>query len=509
MAPQVDIKKLAMIGCGSMGGGMALLFAEHGVQVSLQDPSEEAMDKIVAKAKDSPHIPADGVRKFSDYESLCASLDSPKVFVFSLPHGAVGDTVLGGLMMYLDKGDIIIDAGNEHWQNTERRQAKCYTRGVRYIGMGVSGGYQAARQGPSMCPGGDDESLDLVLPLLRKVAAKDKAGAPCVGKAGTGGSGHYVKMMHNGIEHGMISAVSEAYDLMKKGLDMSNEEIGSVFEQWNSKGELEGTFLIWISVDICRARDKARNDEYVVDTVEDKVVQDITGEEGTGIWSNEQAVAQHIPAPTLTTAHYLRLASSDRNQRVRAQQTIGGGGFPPQRLDLSGQNKQDFLEALRRATYAACLASYIQGVNIIERANVANHWNIDYGAVLQIWRSGCIIQADHIASLLHPIFTNHRALDTINLLFQPTVMTELGACVPALRDVVVKATMADHVVPALSASLEYAKYQTSTELPMSFAEAQLDYFGAHMYDRKGEEGTGAPTEGKYHYEWKPAKSSIA
>ncbi|KAF9635991.1 putative 6-phosphogluconate decarboxylating protein [Lasiodiplodia theobromae] len=508
MAPSFDIKKLAMIGCGNMGGGMALLFAEHGVKVSLQDPSEEAMDKVIQKAKDCPHIPAGSVSKFFDYESLCASLNSPRVFVFSLPHGSVGDTVLGGLMPYLDKGDIIIDAGNEHWQNTERRQGKCSTRGVRYIGMGVSGGYQAARQGPSMCPGGDDESLNLVLPLLKKVAAKDNNGTPCVGQAGTGGSGHYVKMIHNGIEHGMISAVSEAYDIMRKGLGMSNEEVGSVFEQWNSKGELQGTFLIWISADICRIKDKSRNDEYVVDTVEDKVVQDITGEEGTGIWSNEEAVAQHIPAPTLTTAHYLRLASAYRYQRVRAQQTIGGE-FPPQPLDLAGQSKQDFLEALRRATYAAFLASYIQGINVIESANKANHWNIDYGAVLQIWRSGCIIQADHIASLLHPIFTNYRALDTINLLFQPTVMTELKACVAALREVVVKATIADHIIPALSASLEYVKYQTSTSLPMSFAEAQLDYFGAHMYDRKGEEGTGAPTEGKYHFEWKPAKSSIA
>ncbi|KAL1624350.1 hypothetical protein SLS56_007889 [Neofusicoccum ribis] len=502
------MRYIAMIGCGSMGGGMALLFAEHEVQVSLQDPSDAAMDKVVAQARDSSTIPAGAVRKYSNYETLCASLDSPKVFVFSLPHGSVGDTVLGGLMPYLDKGDIIIDAGNENWQNTERRQAKCYTRGVRYVGMGVSGGYQAARQGPSMCPGGDDESLDLVLPLLRKVASKDKNGAPCVGKAGTGGAGHYVKMIHNGIEHGMISAVSEAYGIMKNGLGMGNDEIGNVFERWNSRGELQGTFLIWIGADICRAKDKARNNESVLDTVEDKVVQDITGEEGTGIWSNEQAVFHHIPAPTLTTAHYLRLASADRNQRIRAQQTMGAA-FPPQPLSLSGQAKQDFLEALRQATYAAFLTSYIQGVNIIERADRTNHWNIDYAAVLQIWRSGCIIQADHIASLLHPVFANHKALDTINLLFQKSVMADLKPCVAPLRDVVVRATAADHVLPALSASLEYVKYQTSTELPMSFAEAQLDYFGAHMYDRKGEEGTGAPTEGKHHFEWKPAKSSIA
>lgn len=227
-----------MIGCGNMGGGMALLFAENGIEVSLKDPSEETMDRVVETAKKAPAIPQGAVKKYTDYKDLCASLDSPKVFVFSLPHGNVGDTVLGDLLPYLEKGDIIIDAGNEHWKNTQRRQGKCVVRGVRYIGMGVSGGYQAARAGPSMCPGADDESLDLLMPLLRKVAAKDKNGNPCVAKAGTGGAGHYVKMIHNGIEHGMMSAISEAFAIMQKGLGMSDEEIGDVFEAWNKEGEL-------------------------------------------------------------------------------------------------------------------------------------------------------------------------------------------------------------------------------------------------------------------------------
>jgi 6-phosphogluconate dehydrogenase len=173
-----------------------------------------------------------------DYKTLCQSLGSPKVFVFSLPHGNVGDSVLDGLLPYLCKDDIIIDAGNEHWQNTERRQGKCYTKGIRYVGMGVSGGYQAARAGPSMCPGGDDASLDMVLPLLQIVAAKDKKGNPCVGKAGTGGSGHYVKMIHNGIEHGMMSAIAEVWQIMQLGLEMSEDEIGNTLEKWNENGQL-------------------------------------------------------------------------------------------------------------------------------------------------------------------------------------------------------------------------------------------------------------------------------
>jgi hypothetical protein len=163
---------------------------------------------------------------------------TPKVFIFSLPHGTVGDSVLGGLLPYLSKDDIIIDAGNEHWQNTERRQGKCYTKGIRYVGMGVSGGYQAARAGPSMCPGGDDTSLDMVLPLLQKVAAKDKKGNTCVGKAGSGGSGHYVKMIHNGIEHGMMSAIAEAWQIMEVGLEMSEEEIGDILQKWDENGQL-------------------------------------------------------------------------------------------------------------------------------------------------------------------------------------------------------------------------------------------------------------------------------
>jgi 6-phosphogluconate dehydrogenase len=226
--------QIAMIGCGSMGGGMAQLFAEHGIEVLLEDPSEEAVDHVVDLARKQGF--GDKIKKTTSYRALCDSLNAPRVFVFSLPH-SVADTVLQDLVPLLSKGDVIIDAGNEHWQSTERRQGRCFTKGIHYIGMGVSGGYQAARAGPSMCPGGDDGSLDLVLPLLQKVAAKDKKGNACVGKAGTGGSGHYVKMIHNGIEHGMMSAISEAWGILRK-VGLGYEEIGNVLTKWNDSGEL-------------------------------------------------------------------------------------------------------------------------------------------------------------------------------------------------------------------------------------------------------------------------------
>ena len=311
--------------------------------------------------------------------------------------------------------------------------------------------------GPSMCPGADDESLDIVLPLLQKVAAKDKNGKSCVGKCGTGGSGHYVKMIHNGIEHGMMSAIAEAWSIMVTGLGMSYDEIAQVFEQWDNEGELRGTFLVNIGIRINKAEDP-KTGERVLSTVEDKVVQDITGEEGTGIWSNMQAVETHIPAPTMTTAHYFRLASADRRQRRRAQETFGGD-FPPQKLDV--KDKPAFLEDLRQAVYSSCLAAYVQGINVITKKNREEHWNINFAEVWQIWRAGCIIQADGISELLKPIFADRTKYNDMNLLYEESIGKELRKTKPALQRVIGAAVQHDHVVPAMSATLEYLKYQTS------------------------------------------------
>ncbi|CAK4031268.1 6-phosphogluconate dehydrogenase (decarboxylating) like [Lecanosticta acicola] len=494
-----EIKKLAMIGCGSMGGGMALLFAENGCDVLLQDPSNEAMDKVLQQAE------KDGVgeklSKYQDYASMCRNLGSPKVFVWSLPHGDAGDKVLEGLMPFLEIGDVIIDAANEHWQNTERRMGKCVVKGIRYVGMGVSGGYQAARRGPSMCPGSDAETLDIVMPLLEKAAAKAPDGSPCVGRIGTGGAGHYCKMIHNGIEHGMMSAMAEAWAIMKKGLGMSLDEIGEELHRWNQSGELQGTFLVRIGAEICLTRDD--KGERVLDTVGDKVVQDWTGEEGTGIWSNVEAIEQHVPSPTLSTAHFLRIASGDLHQRRIIHKTFGGA-YAPQPLDVP--DRKQFLEDLRLAVFNAFLCAYIQGMNIIDKADKQHHFHVDYPQLLQIWRAGCIIQADYISThLLLPLYRDSRSKpNDKNPLFEPAVAHDLQRTFAPLKKIVAQGIAADHPIPALSATLEYLKYQTSTALPTSFYEAELDYFGKHMFDRWDDDVEGKPVTGKYHYEWKPA-----
>nr|POE99451.1 6-phosphogluconate dehydrogenase, decarboxylating [Quercus suber] len=368
-----------------------------------------------------------------------------------------------------------------------------------------------SRRGPSMCPGTDDETMDLVLPTLRKVAAKDADGAPCVARIGTGGAGHYCKMIHNGIEHGVMSAIAEAYGIMRDGLSMNLDEIGDEFERWNSSGELKNTFLIKISIDICRAVDQ-QTKVRVLDTVEDKVVQDFTGEEGTGIWSNTEAVEQHVPAPTLSTAHFFRIASGDRHQRSTIQKAFSSTPLPPQAMEVSDRAK--FLEDLRLAVFTASLAAFAQGMNIIDKADRRKHFNIDYTALLHIWRAGCIIQADYIVTeLLAPIYARKHAASSnssldetseTNPLYEPAIAQDFKRGLPSLKRVVARGVESDAVIPALSASLEYLKIQTSTALPTSFYEAQLDYFGAHMYDKKGEDKEGKPTEGKYHYEWKPA-----
>ncbi|OAL04598.1 6-phosphogluconate dehydrogenase C-terminal domain-like protein [Phaeosphaeriaceae sp. SRC1lsM3a] len=498
-----------------MGGGMALLFAEVGVHVSLSDPSEEAMDAVIDKANKSNYNGR--VQKYTDYDSLCKSLSTPRLLVFSLPHGGVGDKVLEGLTPHLARDDIILDCGNEHFANTERRQAKVKDTGLRYIGCGVSGGYQAARAGPSMCPGGDQSALNDVLPLLQKVAAKDKNDKPCVGYVGKGGSGHYVKMVHNGIEHGMLSAICEAWGIMRK-MGMDYEDIGNVFSEWNSKGELKGTFLISIGADLSHKREagtsssgevnstEADQHPLVISEVLDKVVQDVTGEEGTGVWSNTEAIELHVPAFTLNIAHAFRLASAFRGDREKASKVLDGG-FPPGALNV--QDQRAFIEDLRKATYASCLASFIQGFNIIARADQQHEWNIDYSQVWQIWRAGCIIQADYISDeLLAPILKSKPSSEDLNLNFSPRVAKDIRNCFPALRRVVAKSVETDQVTPAISATLEYFKVASGTDLPTSFYEAELDYFGSHMFDKRGDKDKQVkkPMEGKHHFEWKPATS---
>ncbi|OQU96650.1 6-phosphogluconate dehydrogenase, domain-containing protein isoform 2 [Cladophialophora immunda] len=354
-----------------------------------------------------------------------------------------------------------------------------------------------------MSPGGDAETLKKIIPFLERVAAKDKQGRPCTACIGPAGSGHYVKMVHNGIEQGMMSAIAEVWFIMNRCLKMSYKKIADTFESWNESDPLRDNFLVAIGADINRTRDGEGN--FVLANVLDKVVQDVDNSEGTGVWTCEETVRLHVPSPTIVSAHLFRLASADAAKRQRVNKAFAGGAAQPATIKLEVPHEKalpSFIEDLKLSLYAAFLCAFIQGLGIIKTKDREQSWNLDYRAILQIWRGGCIIQSDYISDLLDRVLSDNDVVD--DLLSQDAVAAELGKCVASLKNVVLKSLAADAYIPSLSATLEYIKYSGATELPTQFMEAELDYFGAHSFDLKSE-GPGKPLKGSHHYEWKPPR----
>lgn len=506
-----NVKQLGLIGAGNMGGMMALLFAEYGIEVHIFDPSTDSVNLVLEQAKNAKLDSKLFHQK--DYESLCKSLpaESPKVFVLSVPHGDVGDKTIDGLEPFLKEGDVIMDASNERWTNTERRQERLKPKGVHFVGMGVSGGYQAARHGPSISPGGSSmEALDLVWPFLTKIAAKDKHGRPCTAKLGVGGCGHYVKMVHNGIEHGMMTVLCEIWGIMTHTLGWTLEEAGETFERWNTgeKSPLRSNFLIEIASHICRAKDPKDQSKYILSDIRDTVVQDVCEEEGTGTWTVMEAARLHVSTPVLAVSHMVRVASAYAKRREAAAKAFKDAGVEagPQLCRTEARTVEGKAKAareLRNATYAGFLSCFVQGMHLIAAADAEYKWNLNYSDIMQLWRGGCIIQSDGIVDMLDKIY-QAGDVDKENLLAHSTVAQELSATVHPLKELVTNSLKIDAYVPALSASLEYLKFSISTDLPTSFQEAELDFFGHHMYDLRSEAARD-PAMGKHHFEWRPAR----
>ncbi|KAJ5129523.1 6-phosphogluconate dehydrogenase decarboxylating [Penicillium bovifimosum] len=508
------IKHIGVVGAGNMGSMMTLRFAELGLAVSVWDVVKENVDEVVNYSKDDKDI-SGRVQGFYDINEFSKSLDGKserKVFMFSITHGEPADEVLRMLKPDLKEGDIILDGGNEHYRRTERRQKECASIGVSWIGMGVSGGYQSARRGPSLSPGGDAKAIELVMPFLESYAAKDpKTKTPCVKHMGPGGSGHFIKMVHNGIEGGMLSVLAETWQYMHDGLGMEHTEIGDVFDKWNESGELRGNFLVRIGANILHTRrpkegdkkgeEASRDDGYVLDDVLDKVVQDDDNTEGTPLWSIMESAARHVSCPTLAVSHYMRISSGNRPERVQAAKKLGMSLPKP----IEGTREHaEIIEDLRKAVYCSFLASFCQGLELISRASIDEGWGVDLGDCLQIWRAGCIIQSDYIADLLQPPLSGNKELT--NVKFVDAVAHELHQNFQSLKRVVLEGTMFDQYIPALSATLEYLKYEGGLGLPTKFMEAQMDYFGAHSYNKPGIPGEdpGPVSKGPHHYEWAPA-----
>ncbi|ETI22152.1 6-phosphogluconate dehydrogenase (decarboxylating) [Cladophialophora carrionii CBS 160.54] len=522
MAPNDEspVKRIGIVGAGSMGSMMALGIAELGFDISIWDISpdnvKEALSRKPEGGKDGKNGKIDGYTDIAEFVDSLSS-EEVKVLIFSITHGNAADEVIAKMGNHLGKGFIVLDGGNEHYRNTERRQHELSEKGVAWIGMGVSGGYQSARRGPSMSPGGDKAAVQKVLPILEKFAAKasspeDTKQSPCVAYIGPGGSGHYVKMMHNGIENGMLSTLCEAWGIMKYCLGMSNGEIGKVLDRWNSQGSLRSTFLVQIGAEICQRKKSPKGDGegegrgeggYVLDDVLDKVVQDDDSSEGTGFWSVMEAAYRRVTAPTIAAGQFLRYASGERAERLEVAKELQ---TPPPKQAEEGQDKEAFIEELRKAVYASFVCSFCQGLELISKASRAEEWNVDLATCIRIWREGCIIQSSQIADMLEAALAAKQGKETSDIKLLKPVAQALQENYPALKKVVLKGTEWDAMIPSLSASLEYLKYDGSTALPTQFMEAEMDFFGAHAYDRphvKGED-PGKAKKGAHHYEWRPA-----
>ncbi|CAI7678454.1 unnamed protein product [Penicillium pancosmium] len=489
--------RIGIVGVGNMGTQMTIAFSELGLQVSIWDINKSNVDDLVER---SQNIDTKGkIMGFHDINKFVESLKGEgknKLFLFSITHGDPAESVLGMIKGKINKGDIILDGGNENYRRTQRRQDECAEIGAHWIGMGVSGGYQAARNGPSLSPGGDAKALEMVMPLLELYAAKDLHGKPCVARIGPRGSGHYVKMVHNAIEGGMLSALAEAWSFMHDALGFDYKVIADIFADWNSHGELRDNYLLEIAVDMLRTKKSVGGtDQHVLDEVLDKVVQDNDDTEGTPHWAIEESASRHISTPTLATAHYLRVASGNREERLVAAKTLQ---LPKPSLiqGINDKEKESLVDDLHDALYCTFLSSFCQGLELIKRASDDENWKIDLTQCLRIWR----------ADLLEPVLSTEKFWT--NLKHADKVAQELRRTYNSLKAIVIQGCLHDQYLPSISATLEYLKYVGGTKLPTKFMEGQMDFFGSHGYNKPGIPGEdpGPVGKGPHHYEWRPAEA---
>jgi 6-phosphogluconate dehydrogenase len=460
-----------MIGLGVMGRNFLLNMADHGFKVIGFDK-----DNQKTSALESAATAGTTVKGVGTLQDMVNQLAVPRKIMMLVPAGKPVDDVIESLLPLVQKGDIIIDGGNSHFTDTLRRVTYLQGKGIHFMGMGVSGGEQGARTGPSIMPGGDSEAYPHVRPMLEAVAAKVD-GVPCVAHLGKGAAGHYVKMVHNGIEYAIMQLISEAYDLLHRGLGLTNDELHTVFDNWN-KGDMR-SFLIEITADIfLQPDDKTPN--RLVDMILDKA-----GAKGTGKWTSQDAMDLGVAIPTIDTAVAVRNLSALKDERVKAS------ALYPQTNSLIGVPKEQFIQQVHDALLFATIISYAQGLAQLHRAGIDLDMQIPMPKVVSVWRGGCIIR-----SVLLPVFAKafEANPDLSNLLLDGEVASILNANAAGLRAVAAMAIQ--HSIPAggLLSSLSYFDTYRSKQLPINLLQAQRDYFGAHTYQRIDQEGT-------FHTEW--------
>lgn len=465
--------QIGVVGMAVMGKNLALNIESRGYSVAIYNRTESKTEKVVADHPDKNLVPSYTIEDFVN------SLETPRRIILMVKAGAPTDATIKSLLPHLDKGDVLIDGGNTFFQETMRRNEELDNSGINFIGMGVSGGEKGALEGPSLMPGGQKEAYDLVEPILKKIAAKAEDGEACVTYVGPNGAGHYVKMVHNGIEYGDMELIAESYNLMRNLLGLSNDEISDVFNEWKD-GELK-SYLIDITADILTRKDDLGTGKPIVD-----VILDRAGNKGTGKWSSQSALELGVPQSLITESVYARYISAMKDERVAASQVL-----PNPEFDLGDVNKKELVEKIRRALYFSKIMSYAQGFEQLRVASENYDWNLNYGDMAKIWREGCIIRAQFLQKITDAYEKNP---ELKNLMLDDYFKKIVEEYQNDVRDIAALAIKAGVACPGFSSAITYYDQYRSAHLPANIIQAQRDYFGAHTYERTDREGI-------YHYEW--------
>ncbi|MCR1566679.1 NADP-dependent phosphogluconate dehydrogenase [Mixta calida] len=463
-------QQIGVVGMAVMGRNLALNIESRGYTVSVFNRSREKTDEVIAENPGKKLAPYYSIEEFVD------SLEKPRRILLMVQAGEATDKTIASLTPHLDKGDILIDGGNTFYKDTIRRNKELSEQGFNFIGTGVSGGEEGALKGPSIMPGGQKEAYELVAPILDKIAARAE-GEPCVTYIGPDGAGHYVKMVHNGIEYGDMQLIAEAYSLLKNALNLSNEDLAKTFSEWN-EGELS-SYLIDITKDIFTKKDEDGN--YLVD-----VILDEAANKGTGKWTSQSSLDLGEPLSLITESVFARYLSSLKSQRVAASKVLSG----PTAQSFNG-DKAEFIEKVRRALYLGKIVSYAQGFSQLKAASDEYSWNLNYGEIAKIFRAGCIIRAQFLQKITDAYKDTP---DIANLLLAPYFKNIADEYQQALRDVVAYAVQNGIPTPTFSAAIAYYDSYRSAVLPANLIQAQRDYFGAHTYKRIDKDGV-------FHTEW--------
>ena len=456
MPAQGDI---GLIGLAVMGQNLALNMADHGFSVVVHNRTAARTEEFLAG-------PAAGttITGADTAAELVAALRSPRRIVLMIKAGPPVDQVIEELVPLLDPGDVVIDGGNSHYADTIRRTADLESRGLLFVGTGISGGEDGARHGPSIMPGGSAAAWPLVRDVLQAIAAKVADGTPCCDWVGPDGAGHFVKMVHNGIEYGDIQLLAEAYQVMHVGLGMDHDQMAAVFDEWN-RGRLK-SYLVEITADVMRRR---VDGEPLVEKI-----LDAAGQKGTGKWTAISSLDLGMPVTLVAEAVYARILSSLKDERVAAARILAGPAGRPE------ADREAFVREVHDALYASKIVSYAQGFMLFREAAKEYGWELNYGGIALMWRGGCIIRSAFLGKIKEAF---DRDADLPNLLLDPYFAAEVGAAQAGWRSVVARAAMLGVPVPAYSTALAFYDGYRSARLPANLLQAQRDYFGAHTYER--------------------------